>query len=1138
MAYRGVLLACLGLLMAALPGRGAPSEARVDLLGILRPDAATAAAGVVTAEAGVLRLDLASAESGAALSWGPLPAAGASAYGLVVRLRTLTPADSVQLQLLVRERSGGRILQPYHKNSVRVRALPAEVGESEKSLLLSTGADTDELSGLLSFTGGPARIEIIGVELVDNARAAAAAAEAGRARLREQLAQLQAEGAGREPVLPRPLVYSRAQVKYGLGNNYTRGWIDRPLYLDRSLRQPTPHVTPLASFRRVVEIGQRYDLDGFAFFPETKGRMGVFEMISEIAPAGFGIIVEFVGSTDLEGKSAALTAALACPQAARVGDRLLITSYGADGLTPEQWREILSALRERHGDCFAFLPSITAPVALRPGYTAGEPIDPVELEAIKARLRAYLAVCDGIYFNYPAAFKKYDDRRRFDDGFYREVFIPVFKSVLAEPAHRGKLFGLSAYVSHHNADLSLGLQEDGTKTLRQSLETALAARPDVVILPEWDEQNENTSFRPTVCNGLSTLRIVRCLMAGVKGRALSPLAGDDTRIPNLVVSFRKALVLGEDLEIELLNIPDGSGAGSYRVGVTLRDTAGAAVHTFPPAVLEAGRLHDVTLRLGSEALARSRAVRPEITIEGWPGAEGAVVGEGLHHCLLRVGQNADAKWVKMPLRDVLRPTTATATLAGDGEGIPGGVTVRAEVVADRPLASLEVLEDDEVVYSLDPSDEFLQSAPGLRRFQIEHRSLRPREGRLVLSMDRTVQRWFGSAAVLHQPVEAVEDDSRQRRIEGTFSAHVRWSLAALTAADAAEATLTIDAGIGEATCRLSEVVEHGPWGVTFDDGLTVTVSEVRRPVDHPPLLGEPSAALEARLRPQSPSSVFHVRAIAIDGRIWRSAPLAVPLPAGGQEEVPLRVYAAMQGAPADIMVASARVPVLAWDIASPQHGDVLWSPVWPLFSGSLGGLPDSVTLQGGNTGHSSNAYSSSLSARTYLPGPVTAPAPRRAVIDGRACLEFRGPGAFVALPRETLPRHGAFTLEFALWPAAVATGPARCYVFAHRLQRTATLNLFVADGRLQAEYAMEGHENAQIDSGVALPERQWSMVRLERDFETLTLEVNGVRVAVPCTRPGFDIGPMAFGGFGPTPEGWFQGGLADVRVVHNVPPRR
>ena len=73
----------------------------------------------------------------------------------------------------------------------------------------------------------------------------------------------------------------------------------------------------------------------------------------------------------------------------------------------------------------------------------------------------------------------------------------------------------------------------------------MAARPDVILLPEWDEFNENTCFRPTVYGGTTTQRIMRYYEPDQRVDP-TPVPGDDTSIPNLILSARKCVTLGEE----------------------------------------------------------------------------------------------------------------------------------------------------------------------------------------------------------------------------------------------------------------------------------------------------------------------------------------------------------------------------------------------------------------------------------------------------------------------------------------------------------------------------------------------------------------------------------------------------------------
>src|SRR5690606_21325866 len=111
------------------------------------------------------------------------------------------------------------------------------------------------------------------------------------------------------------------------------------------------------------------------------------------------------------------------------------------------------------------------------------------------------------YFHYPPALHLKD--HTFDADYYREILIPIMKSLLNEPPYRKKYLGLSAYKSHMSPDRGNNLFQDATRTLRNSFEAAMEAQPDVIVLPEWDEQNENTSWRPTTYGSRSNERITR-----------------------------------------------------------------------------------------------------------------------------------------------------------------------------------------------------------------------------------------------------------------------------------------------------------------------------------------------------------------------------------------------------------------------------------------------------------------------------------------------------------------------------------------------------------------------------------------------------------------------------------------------------
>src|SRR5690606_28509333 len=118
----------------------------------------------------------------------------------------------------------------------------------------------------------------------------------------------------------------------------------------------------------------------------------------------------------------------------RVDGRVLITSYSADRLSPEQWKALLDELHARHGDTFVFVPAIARGWSqLAQEFHSEAGVSRATPEQVKAGLRSYLDVSDGIYFASASMVKK---EQRFDARFYEECLIPTMRSVLAEPAYR------------------------------------------------------------------------------------------------------------------------------------------------------------------------------------------------------------------------------------------------------------------------------------------------------------------------------------------------------------------------------------------------------------------------------------------------------------------------------------------------------------------------------------------------------------------------------------------------------------------------------------------------------------------------------------------------------------------------------
>jgi len=937
----------------------------------------------------------------------------------------------------------------------------------------------------------------------------------------------------RKPHAGRTLVFSRAQVKYQLYANYLHRFLDRPLFHDRAtyVKDRKHYILSLPSFAKISRAAMQYDMDGLGIFGDVPAsRLPMLEAADAVAPPGFRVLLEWSGSRDPALKSKSIEAALASKSAYRVGDKLLITSYHFGAWKPPELGRFLTEMRSRHGDVFLFLADVTSFCGesilewLRKFDEAGA-LTEEDGERIKAHLRPYLEVADGLHFSAVHMLRTRD--RKFHHKFYAEALVPLLRSLLDEPAHEGKLLGLSACVGYFYFTGST-LNEDGTKTLRRSLETAMSASPDVIVLPEWDEANENTSFRPTVHNSFSTQRTVKYCMHRLKGEAPSPNPGDDTTIPNLVVSYRRFLTLGETLEIELLNVPDSPAPARYSATVVLKGLHGNVAKRFPRVNLDAGAMQDRTLAVPTEELADHPVLAPSVTVRG-PGGRSRTFERGLHHIRLRATWNWDCKWVKQPLRDLCLPSEASFGFAGTTGGPE--VSLAGKFACAEDIASVEVLENGGEVYAVDPANEYFRDGDDVPVL-VEIRSLRRKPLQGLLRVRNATCKW----------PESFREPSSIRRLEGDvlkFTSRADWytraALFAVPSEEVDQAVLDLDFTVLKTAIPLKRVLDNGIYAETHDDGLTVLVSRSEKLFQHPLHLHRKQVAFAARVRPETRTSVFHMRVITESGKIFRSPPLMLPgWQAGRKTE--LTVHSESRKGVVPVKVDAARIPDLDYTF-DPRYGSVFHTAAGRPFYASLGAYETTCTGRGGGEARI-GGYPFRLGMRNY-PDNARQTAPTWTVEDGRQCLKFDGVGNFIVFPHETIPRRGSYALSFEIKPMSAKPQ----VLFAHHGYYIGSLVVNLNDGKLSARFVDQYCKSWNLESGLVLKIGEWNKVEVIYDLEHMVFAVNGVRSApMPCPGPGLYITPAIFGGFGKGGDkpdfvgnsGWFEGWLRSLRVRHSA----
>ncbi|NMA46916.1 MAG: hypothetical protein GX945_10185, partial [Lentisphaerae bacterium] len=390
----------------------------------------------------------------------------------------------------------------------------------------------------------------------------------------------------RERQFSKTLFFPRAHLKYNLATNCFRqrqpdDWFDRPLFGDH-YDMPKNEVSfgGRQAYLDGVKICQDYGMDGFAALIITVSNSYIsrMEKMFEWLPenSSFKILPELTIFKDvfgdpvlaqvLSGKlpdSAGIfdrifKTALASPHAVRHQGKIVISSYMGDSLPPEDWQKLLAGWRQSYGDSFLFVPEVRMPLYYKcvPYSTKGG-LTQAEIEEMKAALRSYLDVCDGVHFAACNHLAISPNNRYGNVEFFRNIIVPVMVSVLNEPAYRGKLLGLGIAKGYINHQANSNILEEGTKLLRGTLEAALAANPDYIILVEWNELNENTNLEPTVCEGLTNKHLFRNYLG------LPNVSRTAEPTPNLVLSIPWARAYGEKLHLELLNLPEEDFPEAY-----------------------------------------------------------------------------------------------------------------------------------------------------------------------------------------------------------------------------------------------------------------------------------------------------------------------------------------------------------------------------------------------------------------------------------------------------------------------------------------------------------------------------------------------------------------------------------------------
>lgn len=933
----------------------------------------------------------------------------------------------------------------------------------------------------------------------------------------------------RKRVFGRTVIFPRIQSKYDLVKNYlstysagTGTFVDRPLFFNRELADsPLPEYdkqNTIKSFQKQLQVARLFT-DGLGIFYSNR-KVRYMHPIHAAEAAGIpnAVFMEATGPAleNTRRMFPAIDETLKSPAVFRHDGALVISSYQGDALPPEKWREIIPPYRKKYGKKVLFtieLRGIGYTMCSHYRKTGGKPLAAFT-EEMKRKIRAYLDVADGVNFsasNHLNADKPGFPEHVFNEAAYRNYLIPVFVSVLAEEKYNGKkLLGLSAHRGYiQTRRLTANIDDEGTGSLRKSLAAALAADCDFIVMPEWNETNENTHMEPIVSHALTNVRVTNAL----RGRQTEDV---EKIFPNVILSFRQENDLAAPVPVELLGLPEKEASPS-RITLRLLSPEGKLLKEYPPQTFSHKKIEEFSVLQPSADFARYRYVVPELEIH-WRNAV-RTVRAGLPHIRFTGAPNIRQCYVKIPLRDLPDPGSVRAELFFDGKN----VRVRGRAALPDDIVSVELLADENVLTAADPKNEFLppegmvmlrwmRSTPVVAGFGNDQLKLAAVSGTIVL---RTPHTYSLTGMKLAQP----EKNVITGRIGGGCNIREFFFFSSPDA--------VFDMTSRGKTTRVAvrDVLERGRLRFVEDHGISQLVEHCTEQIEMPMPINKKDFAFDLTA-PKRPgvNTVYTLRVVTAAGRVYRSLPLMAPGDPG--PDVKLPVFDLLTGKAKVLTVPAARLRNTVFDF-TPVYGDIL---------PARNGIRDEDAMIGG------------FDYRTHSnPGWNAVRPPRWRKDKDRWVLDFQpGCGLLLCQP---LFSCSAFDIELEASFASVEDG-----TLLDALERK--LPVRIKDGRLSGEIVTR-KGTFKWEGKTVLEKDKFYTLRLTYDLSRLRVLLDGKEIAsVPAAGTISDGWVLCVGGVPEKsrPQGWnvfardkkaddtpnlgfkFSGSLRALRIANYIVP--
>ena len=932
------------------------------------------------------------------------------------------------------------------------------------------------------------------------------------------------------------LLYAEFLNKYGMFQNYLHYWIDRPLYCDRALRPKAfAYETPESFAVHGAQL-RKAGLDGLDVFVSARRSGQIAQLDGWFEKAGtpelnilpiisYGEAVDRSGP-DVKGFAAAVRAVQGGNRATRINGKVLIPTYNYRMFSAEQHKAFMRELRAELGnDDFILCGDLNQRVVarLQGSFRRNGSLNADETKELEAALREVLDATGGIHLTATEKIRTPNGQycTYYDLSFFERCTAPLVERLLALPEYRDKVLGFYVHQGYVNHMTGHDASEEGTFSLRSNLASVLKLNPDYLIFFEWNEVNENTMFQPTVWGGHVAGRILRWHSRFLKGLPPDPYPGDDVSIPPLALTYRATAKCGEVLHFEILNVPDGVWTKPMKVQLRLEDIEGRRIAAFPVETVDPEKLGSIDYRISTVGLKGGTVLVPTLVADGR-------LFDGFSPIRIDPTVSWLYKTVRQSLRERLSPTGLAASVKKGRDGMYA-FSVKGDF--GEPLASVELIENENehTACGIEGEYDFASNAVLRLAFTV------PRDG-VVRDGEATV-RVDGASGCRFTPLWLANiDPGKMRMLEDGSGFTVNtlfWTqetayFIQVPKSQLDEAKICVkfrakgDDSFVPVEFSAKTVADRGLAGAVINPRTAHRV-DVRRVFDLPdlpPHLKARSVDWRGRVETRTPYPVWHFRAIAESGRMWRSRPFrAEAIPSG---DIVVPVFDEVAHRPAVATSPAALVPRLEYDF-DPAGGATLknsWNPFFDAYLG--GGIFYSEAYSGVSTGK-------------IAPGDR---APKWVQDEGRWCLRFDGVNDYVNFPREAFPQ-AAYTLTMEVKPEFDAKRPMT--LFRHFCWIRGSLSLFILDGELFARWGDKNlSREPSFKTGLKVRNGEWNEIVASYDFREFTFRVNGQERRFPWSGRAWAFKPSIFGGHDKTELGcgnekpsYFRGLLRRLAIEHN-----